>query len=65
MTAHLSLVEAIKTGQLDEFSDQEEARGVPAAAASEFIAVIREVVKSPRSADRTSRSPSSRGSTGK
>jgi hypothetical protein len=59
----LTLEEARRTGRLDEFMAQEDARGVVANRAS-FDRLIKTVVTPPRSADRTSRSASGDSSSG-
>ena len=64
----LSLAEAVKTGRLPEFIAQEgankdERRGPIDRA--EFDGVVAKVIKEQRSKDRTSRSSSAGGSTGK
>lgn len=61
----LSLAEAIKTGRLQEFIAQEEVRDISPVDRAELDAAINTVIKSPRSEDRTLRSPSRDGSTGK
>lgn len=63
--ASLTLSEAIRRGRLDEFIAQEEARGVGPIDKAELDAALAKAIKSPQSADRTSRSPSRDGSTGK
>jgi hypothetical protein len=61
----LTLSEAIKTGQLQEFIAQEEARGVGPVDRAELDRALAKMIKAPRSKDQTSRSPSPDGSTGK
>lgn len=61
--AGLSLREAIEQGRLEDFVQQEEARGVVADRAS-FERLVKSAVKQPRSTDRTSRSASGDGSSG-
>jgi len=61
----LSLSHAVKDGRLQEFIAQEEARGVDPVDPDELDAVIKEAVKPRRSEDRTSRSASRGGSSGK
>lgn len=60
----LSLTKAIKTGRIQEFIAQEEARGVGPINKDELDALIEEAVKSKRSEDRTSRSHGRGGSSG-
>lgn len=62
---HLSLSEAIKTGQLQAFIAQEEARGIGPGDRRALDAAIKAAVTPRRSADQTSHSPSGDGSTGK
>ena len=59
----LTLSEAVKAGQLQEFIAQEEARGIGPIDRAEFDALLAKSVKEPRSKDRTSRSSSGGGST--
>jgi hypothetical protein len=61
----ITLADAIKTGRLNEFVDQEEARGVGPAKRAELDRALAKVIKQRQSADRTSRSASRGGSTGK
>lgn len=62
----LSLTKALKTNRLPEFIAQEEARGIGPAERKRLDALIREAAtKPPRSKDRTSRSASRDGSSGK
>lgn len=61
----LTLAEAVKSGRLQEFIAQEEARGVEAGTRKDFDRLIGAAVKPPREEDRTSRSASADGSTGK
>lgn len=61
----LSLAEAIKTGRLAEFIRQQEAAGVGPISQADFDAAASEVIKHETRSDRTSRSPSRGGSTGK
>jgi hypothetical protein len=64
----LTLSEAIKTGRLAEFAQQEEKRGVGPINDKKFDAALKDVVAKPkqtRSKDRTSRSASRDGSHGK
>ena len=62
MSQQLTLKEAIQNGQLTKFIEQEERRGVAPANPFELDEVLAEIIKPPRSADRTSRSPSHDGS---
>ena len=64
----LTLTEAIKTGRLKEFAEQEEKRGVGPLSNKKFDAAVKEVATTPkpkRSVGRTLRSPSRGGSRGK
>jgi hypothetical protein len=61
----LTLSEAVKTGRLQEFIVQEEARGVGPIDRGAFGSLLGKAVKAPQSKDQTSRSPSRDGSTGK
>jgi hypothetical protein len=61
----LTLLEAVKTGRLQDFIAQEEARGVGSIDRAEFDRLLGKAVKAPQSKDQTSRSPSRDGSTGK
>ena len=61
----LTLTEALKTGQLQEFIAQEDARRHGPVNRAEFDAAIAAVTKAPQSKDQTSHSPSRDGSTGK
>ena len=58
----LTLYEANKSGRLEEFIAQEEARGIGPIDRCDFDAALAKVVKAPRSEDRTSRSASRDGS---
>jgi hypothetical protein len=60
----LTLSEALRTGRIDDFVAQEEARGVGPADVARLDALLRAASKSQRSKDRTSRSPSGDDSTG-
>jgi len=64
MLEALSLSEAIKSGRLPEFIAQEEAAGRDGDPRA-FDRLVETAVKPLRSADRTSRSPSGDGSSGK
>lgn len=63
--SRLSLSEALATGRLEEFIQQEEARGVTPADTQELLAALETTIKAPRSEDQTSRSSSRDGSSGK
>ncbi len=52
----LSLSYAIKSGRLEEFIAQEEARGVKPISEAEFNDTASKVIKTPQSDDQTSRS---------
>jgi hypothetical protein len=62
---NLSLQEALKTGRLAEFTRQAEANGVGPVSQADFDDAVRRVATQPRPEDRTSRSASRDGSTGK
>lgn len=61
----LTLSEAVKNGRLQEFIAQEEARGIGPANEADVLKAIERLAKPPQSKDRTSRSPSRDGSSGK
>lgn len=61
----ISLKEALEGGILDEFIAQEEARGVGPADKADLDRALEALIKQPQSEDRTSRSASPDGSTGK
>lgn len=61
----LTLSEAVKSGRLDAFIDQEELRGVPDCDAYVFTAAVERLAKAPQSEDQASRSPCDDGSTEK
>ena len=61
----LSLSEALKTGRLQEFIAQEEDRGIGPIDCAELDRLFGKAVRALQSKDRTSRSPSADGSTGK
>lgn len=62
----LTLSEAIKTGRLAQFIEQEEARGIGPAESPDLERAIKILATTPtQSGDRTSRSPSRDGSTEK
>ncbi len=61
----MTLAEAIKSDRLPDFITQEEARGVGPIDPAEFDAALAAHVTGPQSEDRTSRSASADGSTGK
>ncbi len=58
---HLPLSVAAKDGRLQDFIAQEEARGVPPVATSDFIDALDLTIKQPRSEEQTSRSASRGG----
>lgn len=62
--SRLSLSEAIRTDRLPDFIAQEDAAGRTGDPEA-FERLVATAVKPPRSADRTSRSPSADGSRGK
>lgn len=61
----LSLSDALRTGRLEDFIAQEDARGVAPIEGAELDRALALVIKSPQSEDRTSRSLSRGSSTGK
>jgi hypothetical protein len=61
----LSLAEALKTGRLQEFIAQEEARGVGPIDRAEFDALLKKAATATQSKGRTSRCASDDGSSGK
>jgi hypothetical protein len=61
----LTLKEAIKADRLDEFIRQQEAAGIGPVDERRFYAAARKVIKPAKQSDRTSRSASRDGSTGK
>ena len=61
----LTLSEAVKTGRLQEFIAQEEARGIGPIDRADLDRALAKVIKAPQSKDQTSHSPSSDGLTGK
>jgi hypothetical protein len=65
MNQHLTLSSALKTGRLDDFIAQEEARGIGPIGRAELDRHIAALIKAPQSKDQTSGSPSRDGSTEK
>lgn len=61
----INLKEAARTGRIEDFIKQEEARGVPPVDSAELKTAIERLVKPHRSEDRTSRFASRDGSNGK
>jgi hypothetical protein len=61
----LTLTEAQKRGRLQEFIEQEEGRGIGPVDMDELTDALKAVIKPPRPEDRTSRSASRGGSSGK
>ena len=61
----LGLSEAIKTGRLQEFIAQEEARGVGPVVEADFDDLAAKVIRTSQSADQTSHSLPADGSRGK
>ena len=61
----MSLAEAIRQDRLADFISQEEERGIGPTDGAQFLVVVKEALKAPRSEDQTSHSPSGDGSTGK
>ena len=65
LTAMLTLANAIKTGRLREFIEQEEARGVTPASLREFENLAADLIKDTPQKGQTSRSPARGGPSGK
>jgi hypothetical protein len=61
----LTLSEALKTGRLQDFAVQEEARGIGPIDRAELDALAAALIKAPQSGDQTSHSPPGDGLTGK
>ncbi len=61
----LTLSKAIAEDRLDEFVRQQESVGVAPIPEAAFLSAASKVIKTSQQSDRTSRSPSSGGSTGK
>jgi hypothetical protein len=61
----LSLSEAIKKDQLDQFVAEQEAAGIGPIDRAEFDVAVPRVIKAPQSKDQTSRSASDENSSGK
>lgn len=61
----ITLADAVRTGRLDEFIAQEEARGVGPADTADLGRALEALIKQPQSEDQTSRSASPDGSTEK
>lgn len=61
----MTLAEAMKSGRLDEFIAQEEARGVGPIDRAEFEMLAAALIKAPQLEGQTSRSASGDGSSGK
>ena len=60
--SRLSLSRSVSEGLLEQFIEQEEKRGAGSVPKDEYEAALAAAIKRPRSADRTSRSPSRDGS---
>jgi hypothetical protein len=58
----ITLSDALKSGRLSEFIEQEEARGVGPASKRKLDAAIKKLATQPRPANQTSRSTSRDGS---
>lgn len=65
MQPELTLAQALRSDRLEDFIQQEEARGVEPADMQELLAAIETTIKAPQSEDQTSRSASDDGSSGK
>ena len=63
--ARLTLKDAIKSGRLQEFAAQEEARGIGDVERARLKVLMDLAIKPPQSKRQTSRSPSRGGSRGK
>lgn len=61
----INLIDAIDSGNLEAFIAQEEARGVGPADRPDLDRALEALIRQPQSEDRTSRSASPDGSTGK
>jgi hypothetical protein len=61
----LSLSEALKSGRLQDFVAQEEARGIGPIDRAKFDALLKKAATAPQSKDQTSHSAYGDGSTGK
>lgn len=61
----LTLAEAVKSGRLQDFIAQEEARGGAPVDRAAFDALAEKLIKAPQLEDQTSRSASGDGSSGK
>ena len=61
----INLIDAINSGNLEAFIAQEEARGVGRADRPDLDRALEALIRQPQSEDRTSRSASPDGSTGK
>lgn len=61
----LSLSQAVAQGRIADFIAQEEARGIGPADKADLDRALEVLIKQPQSEDRTSRSASPDGSTGK
>jgi len=61
----LTLKQALEDGRLAEFAAQEEARGIGPIDRAELDRAVAKLIRAPQSEDRTSRSSSGDGSTGK
>lgn len=61
----LSLAEALRTNKLDEFIRQQEAAGIGPIEEAAFLQAASKVIKHEQQSDRTLRSASRGGSTGK
>lgn len=61
----ITLADTLKVGCLDDFIAQEKARGIGSVDFAAFDRLIGKAAKSPRAKDRTSRSASRDGSSGK
>lgn len=60
---HLTLSKALEANRLEQFIQQEEARGIGPTTSKKFDRLAEAVIKSPQSEDRTSRSRDDDGST--
>lgn len=65
MKDHLTLAQAIKSGRLEDFIAQEEARGVGPIAEADFDDLAAKVIRTSQSGDQTSGSLPADGSRGK
>lgn len=61
----LTLAQAIRDGRLEDFIEEQEARGLPPVEKSKLESALARAIKPPQPEDQTSRSVSRGGSSGK